>query len=116
MLKKIKIDVFSSTLYFIVTEDIEEEIKRLEKRLKIEIDFDGAVEAFFVSAKKRNYYIVIQKNCLSYNTIGHEIFHATIGILETKYIEDEETKAWLCGYLTEEVFKSIDKEDLKDAS
>ena len=109
--KKINIDVFSRSLEFIITEDMIKEIEFLKKRDKIDLDLVDA-EGICIPGNNGKYYILIHKSCVSYNTISHEIFHASSGICEDINIEDEETKAWVCGYLSGSIYRHLAEQNI----
>lgn len=111
--KKIKIDVFSRTLELIVTRDLAKEFRTIAKRHKIEVDMDTNIEGCYIPGRSGMHYVIVHSDCLSYNTISHELYHAAHGILERLCIEDEETKAWLCGYLSANVYGHLAKKKMK---
>ena len=49
---------------------------------------------------------------LSHNLLAHEIFHLTHMITKDIDINDEESQAWLNGYLTEQVYKILNKKNI----
>jgi hypothetical protein len=75
--------------------------------------FTDEAEGVVLSPDITDYYLVIDLRYLSYNTIAHEIYHATVKITEDRDIVDEETQAWLCGHITGVLHKFLDKKNLK---
>ena len=56
-----------------------------------------------------DYYLILNLKYLSYNTVAHEAFHAVMHISRDRNIHDEETQAWLAGFINEVVFKFLEK-------
>jgi len=109
--KKIKVGVYDANVVFMVTDSMEEvAIKTFRKTKEIWSieDADGCV--FYTTGL---YYLVLLQEQISHNLIAHEIFHLSTRICEDRYIEDEETKAWLTGYLTENIYKFLDKKKIE---
>ena len=105
--KNINIDTFNSKLEFIISEDIYKDIKRIYKSYDSDVVNYQEVEGIFISSNGSKYHLVIDKEYLSHNTIAHEVYHSVIRITEDKDVKDEETRAWLCGYITENIYKFI---------
>jgi hypothetical protein len=54
------------------------------------------------------YFIIINENYLSHNTLAHEIYHLVVKVTEPRDITDEETQSWLCGELTQDIYKFLE--------
>lgn len=87
----------------------------LIKKLNLPSEGDEPCEGFVLLHKNKSWIVLSEKH-LSYNLISHEIFHCAYRILKYNEIEineSEEVGALLIGYLTEKVFKIIEKHNCK---
>lgn len=105
--KLISINTFSCKLKFIVTDNINQDISNIYKKHKLKNNEIIELEGIFVSVNGLIYYLLIDKKYLTHNTIAHEIYHAATMITADRDIDDEETRAWLCGYITEKIYDFI---------
>jgi|694.fasta_scaffold00087_73 hypothetical protein len=108
--KKIKVGVYDASVVFMITDSMEEvaiKTYRKTKELWSIEDADGCV--FYTNSL---YHLVLLQEQISHNLIAHEVFHLSTRICEDRYIEDEETKAWLTGHLTENLYKFLDKKKI----
>lgn len=111
--KTLNIETFSCKLQLIISDDINKEINKIYKNYNIPPVSDHEVEGMLISGSNRLYYLIIDNNCLSHNTIAHEIYHAVVRITEDRDVSDEETQAWLCGFLTEKMYSFIKQKKLE---
>jgi hypothetical protein len=111
--KTINIDMYGCKLELIVTKDIQAEVCRLLKKAGLPDEFDGGAEGMMLSFIMEYYYLIIDENYLTHNTLAHEIYHAVVRITEDRNITDEETQAWLAGHITEFVYKFIESKKLE---
>lgn len=111
----IKIQTYSCQVTFIVTDQLNTEYKKIYKKfnLKLDQDDDAENEGILISPDIDKYYLLIDLNYLSHNTIAHEVYHATVRITEERDVVDEEAQAWLCGYLTEAIYKFLSKKQFQ---
>jgi hypothetical protein len=111
----INLQTYSCKVTFTVTDDLSNECKKIYKKfnIKIDEDDDGENEGLLVSPDIDKYFLLIDLNYLSHNTIAHEIYHATVRITEERDIVDEEAQAWLCGYLSEAIYKFLIKKQFQ---
>lgn len=109
---KIKIDTYACTINFIVTDVINKELRRIYNRYNICEDIDGESEGLVITIDISNYYLLIDSNFLTHNTIAHEIFHVSTKITESREIYDEESKAWVAGHIASGIYKFLDKKKL----
>jgi hypothetical protein len=106
--KRINVNTFSCDVYFIVSDDIYKVEKFLHKKYGGDIPKDDdPAEGFTLTINSGNYAMVLDYRFMTHNLIGHEIYHVAHRITDDRDIEDEETKAWLNGYLHEEFYKFI---------
>jgi hypothetical protein len=99
-----------------VTDQLKVESKKIYKKYKLKLDDDddeGESEGIFISADIDRYFLLIDLRYLTHNTIAHEIYHAVVRITEDRGISDEEAQAWLCGYITDVVYKYLDKKKIE---
>lgn len=112
IVKSLQIPIYGCTVQFIITEALMDEVNRLYKKHDIHELFTDHAEGCLVSTDIDNYIIILDDKYLSHNTLSHEVFHAVIKITEDRGIEDDEQQAWLCGWLTEHLYKFINKKNL----
>lgn len=111
--KLINLPTYSCALTIIITDQIKAESKKVYKKHTIEDDDDGEEnEGLFITTNDANYFLIVDVRYLTHNTIAHEIYHATVRITEDRNVVDEEAQAWLCGHITTEVYKFIEKKKL----
>lgn len=109
----IKLPTYSCCLVFIITDNAEEDVKKLMKKLGLKPLDNYAFEGILISADIDRYYLVVNSQYLTYNTISHELYHAVVKITEERDVVDEEAQAWLSGHLSGVMYKFIDKKGLK---
>jgi len=109
---KIKLETYNSILTFIVCDDIAKESSSIYKKHKIVTNVQDDVEGLFISPDINNHYLLIDAKFLTHNTIAHEIFHSVVHITESRDIVDEEAQCWLAGYITERIYKFLDKNNI----
>jgi len=89
-----------------------DEVNRIYKKLDIPELFVDHAEGCLVSTDIDMYILLFDIKYLSHNTISHEVFHAVIKMTEDREIADDEQQAWLCGWITESLYKFINKKNL----
>ena len=104
MRKVIKLNIYDCKVNFIVTNDVNKEIKRISTKNKNPFTLDSEVEGIVFYFSISEYFIIINENYLTHNTLAHEIYHAVIKVTEPRDITDEESQAWLCGKLTQDIY------------
>lgn len=120
---KIKLDVFSNwTINFAVAKchgdkDVIKYIKKYNTDTDTESEFidnltkegnGGALNATNIGANKCLIIFYYQKNTLQLiKTVTHEVSHVVDNVCESLYIDDTETKAYLTGYINEQIIKKI---------
>lgn len=98
-------------MHFILSNKVDKVFKQVCKKHKSkESKWDGW-EAVYNNFGTDHYIFVDDKH-LTHNTIAHEIFHASSRICENRAINDEEAKCWVCGYITQEIYKALDKKKI----
>lgn len=109
--KKINIKAFECSVLLIVTDNVskaEKAIHRKHKTEEIATD-EGYVDGLTISVNFNLYVVILDRSSASYNLVGHEVCHAVQRIAGDREITDDETMAWLTGYLCEEVHTFINK-------
>lgn len=110
---KIKLDTYNCVVNFIVTDRMSQTLKGIYKKYKIQEDVDGEAEGLVVTIDISNYYLLIDGSFLTHNTIAHEVFHVAVKMSESREIYDEESQAWIAGYIASGIYKFLDKKSLK---
>jgi len=110
--KKIKLPTYNCNVIIVITDKLKEEVNSLYKKLKSNEKFIDDAEGVVITFDIDNYYIILDTFYLSHNTIAHEVYHATVKVTEDRDITDEESQAWLVGYITQEMYKHIYKNEL----
>jgi hypothetical protein len=113
MRKKIKIDQYNCQLIVILTDKIKEDTNKIFKSDKINHRIDYEIEGIFLSHDLDKYYLLLSSQHLSHNTIAHEVYHAVVRITEDRDINDEESQAWLMGYIIELVYQFLNKKNVQ---
>lgn len=106
--KLLPIPIYNTSVNVFVVEHMDYMQENLERQGHA-IDVSGCDGCVFQLSKddRFQYNIVFQKDKLSHNLIAHEIFH--LGTNMTKDIEilEDESRAWLIGYLSQEIYKIL---------
>jgi hypothetical protein len=112
--KKINVNTFSCDVIYIVADNIFKVENLLHKKYGGEKPKeDDTVEGYTITINAGLYVVVLDYRFLTHNLIGHEIYHVTHRICIDRDIEDEETMAWLNGYLHEEFYNFISTQKFK---
>jgi hypothetical protein len=110
--KIFNIDIYSCKVQLIVTDDVYTEEKNLYlKNNEEHIDYvpsDGVTLNFANDI----YYIIFHDDSISHNLIAHELYHLVSSICDYRSIDEEESRAWLCGYLTQIFYKFLIKKNI----
>lgn len=105
---------YACKITYIITSNIEVEITKWYKRNKLKLeefilDSEGVVLFETIS----HYTLIIDENCLSYNTINHELFHLTREIAVPRGIHEDESQAWIMGNVSQQLYNFINSKNLK---
>jgi frataxin-like iron-binding protein CyaY len=111
--KKIRLLTYNCNIFITITDDLNKQVNSLYKKFSHKDTFNCDAEGVVITFDIDNYYIILDKQYLSHNTIAHETYHAVVKVTEEREIVDEESQAWLMGYLSEEVYKFIAKKGFK---
>jgi hypothetical protein len=109
--KTIKIKAFDLSVVFCLTNKVHKAQESLNKKYNIKepLVSEDEVDGLTISANFNLYIIILDLQSVSYNLVGHEVCHAVYAITKDRDITDEETMAWLTGYLCEELHLFINK-------
>jgi hypothetical protein len=113
MNKTINLDIYGCKVHFVLSDDIDKDIKRISKRNKVKFKLDYEVEGIVFYFDINEYYLLINSNYLTHNTLSHEIFHLVNKVTKNRDITDEESQAWLCGKITEDIYKHLNKNNIE---
>jgi len=92
MIKKtFKIKIYDTSVEFIITKDILKTVNNIYKKHNTDYRYTD--------------YINI-------NTLSHETFHAVMAITSDRASYEEENRAWLQGYIMQEIFNFLKTKDL----
>ena len=111
--KKIKLATYSCSIVFMVVDDVPSEVNKIYKKASLKDKFDDVVEGVVLSFDIDNYHLIISSQYLTHDTIAHEVYHAAVRVTEDRDVTDEEAQAWLAGYMTGEIYKFLQKKDLR---
>lgn len=112
MTSVLKLDTYECKLVFVVTDDLQKKVRKLYKKHHIEQEEEVEAEAMMISPTMEVYYVIIDAEYLTHNTVAHELFHVVNSILQDRDIHDEETGAWLSGHLSNFIYNSANKKKL----
>lgn len=105
---KFKVAVYDVTVVILVLPNMIDLEKIVLKKTKTSIDTDR-VEGITFAWGNSEYVVAFEQDKLSHNLINHELFHLTKSITEHIDITDEESQAWLMGFLSENVYRVLKK-------
>lgn len=115
----IKIETYNCSVVFVVSSELSKEITKVYSKYKVKDneykleDIKDGNEGILMSPDIDKYYLMIDLEYLTHNTIAHEVYHAVVRITEDREVTDEEAQAWLCGYITGAFYRFLDKKELK---
>ena len=112
---KIQVPIYEFNVIVAVYDDMAQATKDYAKHLDgYSIDEDDGCT--FPIHRGKNYFddfcILYYKAKLSHNLIAHEVFHTARRVLLCRGIQDDEAQAWFCGWLSEEIYKRLEKDKL----
>ena len=112
-LKTLHLKMFDSDLKLIICPDIEKEFNSLVKKKDLNLNFSGDAGGLAFSYDIHEYYIMLRDDAVAHSFIAHEIFHIVEKITKDRGIRDEESRAYLCGYITKMVYDYLKKRRIK---
>lgn len=107
--KKINLAIYEAVVNIRVVDSMQDMQDYLDKKTKSLVDITDSCGCVFdlQGVKGLEYYVVYEKDKLTINLISHEVYHLAVRILTNINITDEESTAWLVGYLTETIYKVL---------
>lgn len=111
--KKLRLSNYNCNVNITITDELKKRVNALYKRYKTKDEFVGEAEGIMMTIDIDNYFLIFDYQYLTHNTIAHEVYHCVVRITEDREIIDEESQAWLCGYLTEVIYNFINKNEIK---
>lgn len=109
----IKFPTYGCKLVIAVVDNVKNSVEKIYKKYNIKDEFEDEAEGVLVMPNMDTYYLMIEKDYITHNTIAHEIFHAAVRITEDRGITDEEAQAWMAGHITESLYKFLEKKKLQ---
>ena len=109
MQRKIKLKPYECTILLVISDNFVKDAKKFEKSYKMDTEEYKDTGEGVTMWDHTRYATVINSKYLTHNTIAHEMFHLTCKISGDRDINDEESRAWICGYVTSEFYKLLDK-------
>ena len=104
--------MYECKITFIISDDVSDIYYKLCKKYKFENIGTGNLAGAVVSNEINNYNLLLDIKHLDFNTISHEIYHLTCKIGSDRGIIEEESRAWICGHITENLYKFLKKNNL----
>jgi hypothetical protein len=108
--RKITVDLYSRIANLYVVKKIEDMQSYLDKKtlgMLDVMDSEGCVFDLFSEKNGLEYYIVLVESKISHNLIAHEVYHLATKMAHDIEIKDEESVAWIIGFLTETIYKIL---------
>lgn len=106
------IATYQCSVVIIITDDLHKEGKRIYRKHDLGEYEDGEAEAMVIRAEMHTYYLVVDKQHLTHNTLAHECYHIVRDIKSDRDITDDEAGAWLMGHIQEYLYKFLHKKKL----
>lgn len=114
MITKIfKIPTYDCKLQLVISDDARETINKLHKKHNIKMIYKDPLEGMMFTVAMDVYHLIIDKSYVTYNTINHESFHATMAITADRNIFEEESRAWLAGWIGQQIYKFLESRNIK---
>jgi len=111
----LKLPTYNCQVVFVITDKIKQETAKFYKKYNMLKDGsdDYEVEGILLTPDIDKYALLIDLKYLTYNTLAHEIYHATVRVTEDRDVVDEEAQAWLAGHISGFIYKFIEKKNLQ---
>ena len=105
---KMTVDLYNSIISLCIVESMDDMQNYLTRKKQF-IDVSNAEGCVFemYTEKGVEYYIVFEQKHLSHNLIAHEVHHLAMKVVAGAGVTDEESTAWLVGFLTEKIYKKL---------
>lgn len=117
IIKTVKVNTYACDIIFVITDEMAKTEKYLQNKYAKGTTIPGTAaedaEGITITVHGRLYITMIDVKHLNHNTIAHELYHATRRITEDRDITDEESSAWLMGFLSEEFYKFLSSDKVR---
>ena len=104
--------MYEVSITIIISHSIRVTTKRILKKHNIKSKLPSGFSGMTVNVGFNKYYIIL-KSSPDYNTILHEIYHVVRMITDDRLIKEEESIAWVQGYIGEKIFKFLIDKGIK---
>lgn len=113
--RKLKVPIYEAVVNICIVENIDDMQAYLDKKTKGLIDVSDSEGCVFdwYTPTGIEYYIVFVAGKLSHNLVAHEVYHLACRLMRDVNINDEESVAWLLGYVTENIYKVLKAKNYK---
>lgn len=105
--KTYNLDIYSCKIVLIVSDNLFEEERKLCEKHDDSFTDVTLSDGLTMNFENDVYYILLSLDSISHNLISHEIYHLVCSITDYRSIIEEESRAWLCGYLTELIYSYL---------
>lgn len=109
----ITVPPYGCKVVIILTDDLIGQVNNVYRKHKMKLKYEDNAEGVVICPDIDVYYLIINKKFLTHNTIAHEVFHIAIRITQARGIKEEEARAWVAGYVSEGVYKFLDKKNFQ---
>ena len=113
IVKKVNVNTYSCHVHFVITDDIHKIENALHKKYGGEKPDCSPAEGCTITVSGSLYVVVLDYKYLSHNLIAHELYHVTHRIADDRDIRDEESRAWICGFLAEQFYIWLNTDKVK---
>ena len=123
LLRKLKIDLYTCSVKIVITDTGSAYVHSLFKknnmmdRWELEGPKDNNFSGFAIDVDLENYYIIFNTLYpIDHGTINHEIWHLVNYMFDMRNIvenRDHEAGAWLAGHLAQEIYNTLEKNNIK---
>jgi hypothetical protein len=109
----IQLPVFSTKLEFLISEGVASHYMALCKKYGYDVadTLSSGKQYNGLYTHLDHHFIIVHEDSVNFNTVNHEIHHASRRIHRWIGIDDEEADAHLCGYISEKIFGFLSKEN-----
>ena len=112
--KTFALKMYDSDLKFIICPDMNKEFTRISRRKKdLNVSFSGDAGGLAFSYDIHEYYILLRDDSVAHSYIAHEVLHIVERVTRDRGIRDEESRAYLCGFITKMIYEYLYKAKIK---
>lgn len=113
-LKTITLPLYQCKIKLNISSTINKEINNAYIKNKLKPIDVGNVYGVVIGFDIDTYYIFLNSNFpLTHGTLAHEILHLVESISKERDVLEEESKAWLCGYITDEIYNYLELKNIQ---